>query len=505
MHGEPSSILDDAALLREWVAHRSEAAFAQIVEHYEKLVVATASRRTGNVESARDVAQQVFAMLAAKAPLLVGRRNIGGWLYYAASHLGARALRTERRRTDAQNQASVPQDGGREADQGMWDSVEDAMSALGQADRDAIVMHYLQDRSYPEMAAALRISEAAARKRVSRALQSLEERLRVRGVSRSAAAILATVAAQQSATITSGAAALATATIASSGAISTPLPILMTTAMTQTTTKAAATLAAMCIVPLTLQWNANANLRQEIAAARSHPPTAAILSEKESEPGALRRELAAKQSAIIAAENQAAELAELKRKLETEVVYSMGSVESMARELARATRAASTIEAMQAALKKAQAIDPNSEETKRLRGELKQTAVEAAALMPRAIALMRELLKIERSPEKAARFYATFLGEAGGLDEAIRMKVEARLVPWITELQRDGLALPQRPKTIERVEWDQRRSAATMTMMQTLAAEFSTAQWQNVGIDQLLGGGKDADWLDLFLSEDDNR
>jgi hypothetical protein len=133
------------------------------------------------------------------------------------------------------------------------------MAALGEADREAIVLHYLQDLSYAEMAATLGISEAAARKRVSRALQSLEGRLRTRGVGRAAAAVLATVAAQQGATATSSATGLAAAAVASSPSASIPLSILMSTVTTHTSTKVASTLAALCLVPLTFQWNANAH------------------------------------------------------------------------------------------------------------------------------------------------------------------------------------------------------------------------------------------------------
>ena len=505
MHGEPSSLLDDAALLEEWVLNRREEAFAELVAHYQKLVFAAALRRTGNPESARDVAQQVFATLAAKAPLLIGRRNIAGWLYHAASHLGARALRTERRRAEAQNHAEFSGNCSGQAEQGLWGAVEDAVGALGEGDREAIVLHYLEDRSYPEMAAALGITEAAARKRVSRALQLLEERLRVRGVGRSATAVIAAVVAQQSAAPLSASGGLAAGAIASSATVSTPLNILMSTVLTHTTTKLAAGMAAVFLVPLALQWNANASLRQEIASTRSKapPPPPAVVFTDSQRLATLRAELAAKREAVVAAENKVAELAALKRKLETEVVYSMGTVESMARELANASRVATSLEERQDALMKARAKDPNSEESKRLGNELTKTAADAATLMPRALALARELLKMERSPEKAAHFYAAFLAEAGGLDEATRAKVEERIQPWIIELQRDGLALPQRPKTIDRVQWDERRAAATQSMIKSLAGEFPNVQWEQLPLDQHLGAGKDTDWFDMFLSEDD--
>jgi len=507
MHGELSSILDDAALLEEWVTHCREAAFAELVEKYQKLVLAAAMRRTGNPESAQDVAQQVFALLAAKAPLLIGRRSIAGWLYYVASHLGARTLRTERRRAEAHSQAAFPRECTGSAEPALWGAVEDGMAALGEADREAIVLHYLQDLSYAEMATTLGISEAAARKRVSRALQSLEGRLRTRGVGRPAAAILATVAAQQGATATSSATGLAVAAVASSPSASIPLSILMSTVTSHTSTKVASTLAALCLVPLTFQWNANAHLREEIAAARTNLTIKGNGAEA-IQPGSLaqlRGELAAKQSAIVAAENRTAELAELKRKLETEVVYSMGTIESMARELAHASKVTNDVEATQSALQKARAADPASEESKRLEAELKELALKAAALLPRGITLLREVLKTERSPEKAARFYATYLAESSGLDETTRAALETRLQSWVTDLQRSGLALPQRPKTIERVEWDQRRADTTKAFVQTLATDFPNVKWDQLPLDQHLGGGKDSEWFDMFLTEDNQR
>ena len=43
-----------------------------------------------------------------------------------------------------------------------WDKVEDALAALGETDREAIVLHYFQDLGYAEMAAQLQIAEPAA-------------------------------------------------------------------------------------------------------------------------------------------------------------------------------------------------------------------------------------------------------------------------------------------------------------------------------------------------------
>ncbi|HEX5176838.1 MAG TPA: sigma factor, partial [Chthoniobacteraceae bacterium] len=96
MH-DANALRDDSILLLRWVRDGSEEAFAELVHGYERLVLGAALRRTGDAELARDVAQQVFATLATKARLLIGRKNLAGWLYCAASHIAARAAQRETR------------------------------------------------------------------------------------------------------------------------------------------------------------------------------------------------------------------------------------------------------------------------------------------------------------------------------------------------------------------------------------------------------------------------
>src|SRR5678815_419186 len=226
MHGEPS-IRDDSALLALWVIDERQDAFAELVATYERLVLGAALRRTGDAEMARDVAQQVFAMLAARARLLIGRRNIAGWLYRVAGYIGARAVRAERRRVAAHEQLrSVGSSAAAHVEE-CWPQVEEAITSLKTTDREALVLHYFQDLSYPEMAATVGIAEPAARKRVSRALQALEKQLRHRGVQRSATAVLAGAVAQQSGIATSS--GIAASAIASCTNASIPFAITIQT------------------------------------------------------------------------------------------------------------------------------------------------------------------------------------------------------------------------------------------------------------------------------------
>jgi uncharacterized protein YlxW (UPF0749 family) len=61
--------------------------------------------------------------------------------------------------------------------------LDDAMDALADADRAAILLRYFENKSLREVGAALGTSDDAAQKRVSRAVEHLRELLAKRGVS----------------------------------------------------------------------------------------------------------------------------------------------------------------------------------------------------------------------------------------------------------------------------------------------------------------------------------
>ena len=333
MHGEPS-IRDDSTLLARWARDGREDAFAELVQNYQRLVLGAAMRRTGDADLARDVAQQVFATLAMKARLLLGRTNVAGWLYQAASHIGARAAQAESRRRAAHGHFANERAPDAGVSDAQWPLVEEALGRLSAAERESLVLHYFQDLSYSEMAGALHIEEAAARKRVSRALQSLEVQLRRRGVRNSAAAVLSAAVAQQAAAPAQ--AGLAAAALSATAAV--PLSITIATLMSNTTVKLAVCAAALIATPLALEWKANASLRTEIAQIRSTDPQLAALrtdadsvAQKQAE---FQATLVAQHTARLAAENCVSELLTLKEKVENEVVVSFGSVESMAKKYA---------------------------------------------------------------------------------------------------------------------------------------------------------------------------
>jgi RNA polymerase sigma factor (sigma-70 family) len=195
---------EDAELLHRYVADRSEAAFAELVQRHINLVYSVALRRVnGQVHLAEDVTQSVFTDLARKAPALAGHTVLPAWLFTSARYAAAQVLRTERRRQLREQEAHTMHELlGDESSPADWDRLrpvlDDALDQLDTRDREAVLLRFYEGQPFAEVGAALQLTDDAARMRVDRALDKLRGLLAKRGVTSTAAA-LATVLANQAA------------------------------------------------------------------------------------------------------------------------------------------------------------------------------------------------------------------------------------------------------------------------------------------------------------------
>ena len=180
----------DAQLLREYAVQGSEPAFAEIVARHADLVYSAAWRQTGSPELAREIAQSVFTDLARKARALARSSKPGaslaGWLYRGTRFATLTRLRGERRRQAHERQfmehfapaSDTAPD---------WERVapvlDEAMAELGDADREAVLLRYFKNQDFHAVGLALGVSDVAAQKRVSRAVERLREFFAQRGVS----------------------------------------------------------------------------------------------------------------------------------------------------------------------------------------------------------------------------------------------------------------------------------------------------------------------------------
>ena len=126
-----------------------------------------------------DVTQGAFVALARSAPQLTDRVVLTGWLHRTAQNIAAQTVRTDMRRRAREQEAAAMNELLAHESDATWEHIaphlDDALGALGEADRDALMLRYFERKSAQEMAQVLGISTEAAQKRVTRAVERLRE------------------------------------------------------------------------------------------------------------------------------------------------------------------------------------------------------------------------------------------------------------------------------------------------------------------------------------------
>jgi RNA polymerase sigma factor (sigma-70 family) len=228
--------LSHQQLLRDYVERRSEAAFADLVRRHIDLVYSAALRILRDPHHAQDVTQSVFVALAQNARQLIDRPVLSGWLHRTVQNLSANAIRSEvRRRAREQEAAAMNQSP--EPDP-LWQELaphlDAALGELSEPDRDALLLRYFEHKSAREMAQIFRISDEAAQKRVTRAVERLRHFLAKRGITAGANALILLIAANAVQAAPAGLAATV-ATAAALGAVSAAIAVTAPQAIAMTT------------------------------------------------------------------------------------------------------------------------------------------------------------------------------------------------------------------------------------------------------------------------------
>ena len=178
--------LTDQQLLCDYAGSRSEAAFSELVRRYVDFVYSAALRMVGDAHLAEDVTQSAFAALAQNAGKLTDRPTLSGWLHRTAQNIASKTVRTNVRRRVREQEAAAMNELLAANSDDQWDHIaphlEAALGKLSEPEREAVLLRYFERKSASEMAQILGISNEAAQKRISRAVERLREFFVRRGV-----------------------------------------------------------------------------------------------------------------------------------------------------------------------------------------------------------------------------------------------------------------------------------------------------------------------------------
>jgi len=213
---------DEQELLRRFARQKDESAFAELVSRYIDIVHSAALRQTGDREAARDITQEVFSSLARKAGRLNREVILSGWLHQATRFAARQMHRTNHRRKNHEQEAAMLKTN-EEPDR--WAEIapllDDAVNDLDKEDRSAVLLRFFERQPLAEVGGALGISEEAARKRVSRAVEKLRGYFKQKGIATTSTGIAAVLLSHASeaapAALTASVASAATATAAATG------------------------------------------------------------------------------------------------------------------------------------------------------------------------------------------------------------------------------------------------------------------------------------------------
>jgi RNA polymerase sigma factor (sigma-70 family) len=188
---------NDLDLLRKFTRDQSQDAFTTIVRRHLDLVYCAALRQVRSPELAEEVAQSVFSDLARDAARLKPDTVLTAWLYEVTRRTAINVVRGEaRRRLREQIACEMNAMNATAAD---WTQVEplldEAMHALEETDRTAVLLRYFENKSLREVGKSLGTSDDTAQKRVSRAVERLREFFTKRGVTVGASGLVLVITA----------------------------------------------------------------------------------------------------------------------------------------------------------------------------------------------------------------------------------------------------------------------------------------------------------------------
>jgi RNA polymerase sigma-70 factor (ECF subfamily) len=188
--GAATAALDYDAELMLRVKDGDGASFAILLEKHRSPVIHFLYRMVQNQAIAEELAQEVFLRVYRSRATYEPTAKFTTWLFRIATHLALNSLRdrknerTQERLDEHTEEMPVRQlsDGKPSVEQAMlyrakFEEVRQAIAALPEKQRAAVLMHKYEEMEYSQIAKVLNCSESAVKSLLFRAYESLRARL----------------------------------------------------------------------------------------------------------------------------------------------------------------------------------------------------------------------------------------------------------------------------------------------------------------------------------------
>ena len=172
-------MMEEKDLIRR-AAQGDAEAFRQLVEAYQTPAYRLAARMCGP-DGAEDVTQEAFLAAWRGLPQFRGDCRFSTWLYRLVSNAAIDCLRREKKHRDTGDVDDLelpdggpsPQEQAERSD--TRDAVRRALDRLSPEHRQVLLLRFMQELDYGEIARALNVSEGTVKSRINRAKSKLRE------------------------------------------------------------------------------------------------------------------------------------------------------------------------------------------------------------------------------------------------------------------------------------------------------------------------------------------
>ncbi len=172
---------DSDSYLIARVAEGDEAAFTVLVKRYERSVLNTIYRYTGDSGAAEDIAQEVFIKIWHHARDFKGKSAFSTWLYrIVVNHCLNFRNERKRKQTVPLDESIVQDCPGLDAkfeQERKAQMVRDAVKKLADRQRLALILSRFEGYSYDEIAETMKVSLSSVESLIFRAKSSLKKKL----------------------------------------------------------------------------------------------------------------------------------------------------------------------------------------------------------------------------------------------------------------------------------------------------------------------------------------